>query len=347
MRLLERCAELLDAFPQHVVAGVGDVMLDQYRRGVAQGLSPEAPVPDLLNPDLRETPGGAANVAWNIGHLGGQVRMVGVVGKDAAGATLRALLQQSPGVTPVFVEDSARHTTVKRRYYHQQFQLLRVSEESKESLSVSTDAAVRAAVGRAVAGAAALFVEDYGKHVVSPALVSTLLEIRAQHPTLPLVLDPKTGNHDVYQPGMCTVLKPNWKEACQLVGVVRHEAQRDQVVRRLSRQYDCDVLVTLGADGVVVVRRGSEVVFHVPARAPRAAFDIAGAGDTVLAVTTLVLAAGGSLIEAALLSNLAAGIVVEKTGTAFVTPAELAAELLHPAVQALVVQMEATAGVSA
>ena len=99
MRLLDRCHALLRAFPQQTVLGVGDLILDQYRRGKAVGLSPEAPAIELMNPDLKETPGGAANVAWNIGHAGGQVRMVGIVGKDAEAQTLRHLLEATSGVS--------------------------------------------------------------------------------------------------------------------------------------------------------------------------------------------------------------------------------------------------------
>lgn len=337
MTFLDRCVQLLNSFPKHPVLGMGDVMLDQYRRGVAKGLSPEAPAIDLLNPDLTETPGGAANVSWNIGHLGGLVKMIGVVGADLEGKSLRALLEQTPGVSPEFIEDPSRRTTLKLRFYHQQFQVLRVSHETKAPLRAEADARVREALRRYWNGAGALFVEDYGKRLVNSSLVQALRSLRETNPDLPVILDPKIGNHHVYQPGMCTLLKPNWQEACQLIGEDPAQADHDRVVRMLSDQYQCDVLLTLGAEGALVFERSRGRSVHIPTR-PREAFDIAGAGDTVLAVLTLALASGASLLEAALLANLAAGVVVEKSGTAFVTPAELTAELKHPKTQEMLAQ---------
>lgn len=339
MRLLERCSELLRAFPEHTVLGVGDLMLDQYRRGQATGLSPEAPAIDLLNPDLTETPGGAAVVAWNIGHVGGHVRMVGVVGKDEAGERLQRILAGTPGVSLIPIEDAARFTTLKLRFYHGQFQILRVSQESKQPLLDATTRAAADAVRQHLEECGALFVEDYGKQLINEAMVETLLEIRHSHPHLPVILDPKIGNQHVYKPGMCTLIKPNWREACQLVGMDPDTNDHRAVAQAIAAKYETDVLITLGADGAFAFERAHNRGFRVPTR-PREAFDVAGAGDTTLAVMILALAAGGSLLEATILANLAGGIVVEKSGTAYVTPEELAAELQHPKTQDMLVALE-------
>jgi D-beta-D-heptose 7-phosphate kinase/D-beta-D-heptose 1-phosphate adenosyltransferase len=137
---------------------------------------------------------------------------------------------------------------------------------------------------------------------------------------------------------MCTLLKPNWNEACQLVGADPDRADRSDVARALSEQYDCDVLITLGSEGVLLYERAADAEMVIPTR-PREAFDIAGAGDTTLAVIALTLAAAGSLLEAAVLANLAGGIVVEKSGTAYVTPEELLAELRHPQTREIIEQV--------
>lgn len=339
LSIVDRCRELLAEFPRKVVVGIGDLILDQYRRGSAVGLSPEAPVADLLNPDLHETPGGAANVAWNIGYLGGQVRMIGVIGTDAEGRTLRQLLAHTPGVSLQGIEDPSRRTTLKLRFYHAQFQVLRVSHESKEPLRAESEAGVREAVLRNVEGSGALCIADYGKGVVSPALVTTLLEIRRARPDLPVVLDPKVGNHAAYQPGMCTLLKPNWKEACLLVGANPETADRIAVARTLSEKYACDALLTLGADGALVFERTGKRSFFIPTR-PREAFDVAGAGDTMLAAATLALASGASLVEAAIIANLAGGVVVEKLGTAYATPEEILVELRNTKTQEILAPLE-------
>ena len=338
--LLERAIALVASLPEATVLGIGDLILDQYRRGQAIGLSPEAPAVELLNPGLVETPGGAANVAWNVGHLGGAVRMVGITGNDAEAGSLRALLAETPGVSLLFVEDPSRPTTLKLRFYHKQFQLLRVNQELRDGIRPEVAAQCREIILRNVSGCGAVFVEDYGKGLVTPALVETLQELRRSHPALPVVFDPKVGNHHVYRAGMCTLMKPNWQEACQLVDADPDRAQRSDVIRALSKKYDCDVLITLGGEGVVLFERTAETETLVPTR-PREAFDIAGAGDTTLAVITLVLAVGGSLLEAAVLANLAGGIVVEKSGTAYVTPDELVAELRHPKTKAILEHLEA------
>lgn len=338
-RLLERCLELVRAFPQQTVLGIGDVMLDQYRRGKATGLSPEAPAIDLLNPDLLETPGGAAVVAWNIGHVGGQVRMIGVVGKDEEAKRLRSLLEQTPGLSFLGMEDASRHTTLKLRFYHGPFQVLRVSQESKQPLDAAVARACADAVTKNLEGCRAVFIEDYGKQLITAAMVETLCALRRTHPALPIILDPKIGNHLVYRPGMCTLLKPNWEEACQLVGADPGDHDHLAVAQAVAARYETDVLMTLGAAGAFLFERTQNRGFRIPTR-PREAFDVAGAGDTTLAVATLALAAGASLLEASVLANLAGGIVVEKSGTAYVTPQELSAEIQHPKTQGLLAALE-------
>lgn len=332
MRLLDRCLALLAAFPQQTVLGVGDLILDQYRRGQATGLSPEAPAIDLLNPDLAETPGGAAVVAWNVGHVGGRVRMVSVVGNDEAAQRLRRVLEDTPGVSLVAVEDTTRPTTLKIRFYHGPFQILRVSQESKSPLDAAITRACADTIRKHIEGCGAVFIEDYGKQLINAELVEAFLELRRSHPTLPVLLDPKIGNHHVYRPGMCTLIKPNWVEARELVGADSENVDTLQVAQAIATKYETDVLITLGADGAFAFDRARNRGFRIPTR-PREAFDIAGAGDTTLAVATLALAAGGSLLEAAVLANLAGGIVVEKSGTAYVTPNELITELQHPKTQ--------------
>ncbi len=339
MALVERCLALVASFPQQTVLGVGDLILDQYRRGKAIGLSPEAPAIELLNPGLVETPGGAANVAWNIGHLGGTVHMVGVVGRDGEGKALRALLERTPGVSFRAVEDPSRSTTLKLRFYHDQYQILRVNQETRDGISAEVAAACRAAITENLSGCGAVFVEDYGKGLLREELVATLMDLRRQTPLLPVMLDPKVGNHDVYQKGMCTHIKPNWSEACALLGEDPDRADRNVIARRLSEAYDADVFITLGGEGMLVYERKGSRVTRVPARR-REEFDVTGAGDTTLAVLALALAAGASGVEAAALANLAGGIVVEKSSTAYVTPEELTADLRHPETRTILAGVE-------
>ncbi len=339
MPLLDRLLGLVAAFPQQRVVGIGDLILDQYRRGTAVGLSPEAPAVELLNPGLVETPGGAANVAWNIGHLGGTVEMIGVVGHDREAQTLHALLAATPGVSLVGIEDPSRPTTLKLRFYHGPFQLLRVNQESRVPVPDAVGDACRATLRVRASGVRVLLVADYGNGVIDSHLVAALVELHAARPDLTIIFDPKVDNRDVYRAGMATLLKPNWREACELVGMEPDRADQETVVRTLTQRYDADALITLGGDGILVAEK-SGAVQRVPTR-PREAFDVAGAGDTTLAVIALALSAGGSLTDAAILANLAGGIVVEKSGTAYVTPAELVADLRHPKTKEILKTLEA------
>jgi len=330
--LLERLQSLVTAFQNKSVVGLGDLMLDQYRRGKIISINPEAPTLDLLNPDLVETPGGAANAAWNIGYLGGNVKIIGVVGKDKEAESLRKLLSGQKGVELLAIEDSSRLTTLKSRFYHDQYQVLRISQESRESLSSEIFEQCKKEITAALKESKVLFVEDYGKGVVRESVVDFLVELLNSNPDVEILFDPKIGNEAVYKKGMCTVLKPNWKEACHLAQVDHMKAKPEDVARAISEHYATSVAITMGAKGMFVFDRKTNKATLIPTRAHEA-FDIAGAGDTAIAAMALTLAAGGSLIEAAHLANIASGIVVQKSGTAYATSEEINHEMTHDETQ--------------
>ncbi len=326
---VKRFQDILAAFPQQTVLGLGDLMLDQYRRATTTALSPEAPTLDLINPGLTETPGGAANVAWNISNLGGKVFLAGVVGEDREAESLKKILAKENGVDFTAVADPTRPTTLKLRFYHEQAQILRISQESRDSLSPEIAQKCIGELDQRLKSASVLFVEDYGKGVVREEVVNYLSRLRKENSGLTIIFDPKVGNEKYYQPGMCTLLKPNWKEACHLAKADQASAKPEDVAKKLGEFYQCDVLVTLGPKGSVVFEKSSGKTVMVPTRSHEA-FDVAGAGDTVVATLSLALAAGASLVEAAFIANIAAGIVVEKSGTAFATREEILEELKEP-----------------
>lgn len=335
--LSERLQSLIVAFPNKSVVGLGDLMLDQYRRVNTISINPEAPTLDLLNPDLTETPGGAANVAWNIGQMGGNVKIIGVVGKDKEAESLRKVLSNQQGVEFLAIEDSSRPTTLKLRFYHDQYQVLRISQESRESLALEIFEQCKKEIMEAVKESKVLFVEDYGKGVIRESVVNFLVELLANNPNLEIVLDPKIGNEAVYKKEMCTVLKPNWKEACHLVQVDYTKADPEDVARKLSERYATSVAITMGPKGIFVFDRKTDKAILVPTRAHEA-FDIAGAGDTAIAAMSIALAAGATLIEAAHLANIASGIVVQKSGTAYATSEEIRHEMSHDETQEILRQ---------
>jgi D-beta-D-heptose 7-phosphate kinase/D-beta-D-heptose 1-phosphate adenosyltransferase len=330
--ILERLQSLVVAFQGKSVVGIGDVMLDQYRRGSTIFINPEAPTLDLLNPDLTETPGGAANVACNIGHMGGNVKIIGVVGKDKEAESLQKLFSNQNGVQILAVEDSSRPTTLKLRFCHDQYQVLRVSQESRESIAPEISEQCKKEITEALKQSKVLFVEDYGKGVVRENIVDFFVELLANNPDLEILFDPRIGNEAVYKKGMCTVLKPNWKEACHLAQVDYLKADPESVARKLSERYATSVALTMGPKGVFVFDLKTNRATLVPTRAHEA-FDVAGAGDTAIASMALAMAAGATLVEAAHLANIASGIVVKKSGTAYATSEEICHEMTHDETQ--------------
>jgi D-beta-D-heptose 7-phosphate kinase/D-beta-D-heptose 1-phosphate adenosyltransferase len=328
-RVIQRLEGIVNSFPQKTIVGVGDLMLDQYRRGKAVVLSPEAPVIDLHNPSLTEVPGGAANAAWNVGLLGGFVHLIGVVGRDPEADSLRKLMAVKQNVNLIGIEDSSRPTTTKLRYCNNQFHLLRISNESKDSIGTGIFEECKNHIHSLLPKTNAIFIQDYDKGVVRGELMNFLLEIRAQFPQMIIALDPKPSNEKNYRPGMFSLLKPNWWEACALAKVDAVKTKPEEVAQILSDKYQCDVIVTLGPDGSVIHERATNVTAVIPTQKAEA-FDLTGAGDTILAASVLALTSGASLVEAAFIANIVGGIGVRKAGTCVATYEELLAQIADP-----------------
>ena len=321
---------LLARFPKARVLVVGDLMLDEFVWGRVSRISPEAPVPVVWVQSESVMPGGADNVANNIRALGGQVAVVGVVGNDRWGATLLADLA-SRAVDTGGVVRAARPTTVKTRVIAHHQQVVRVDREQREPLtSAVIDKLTRVIEGR-LGEAGAVIIEDYGKGVITRQLLERVVPLARRRRKV-LTVDPKEEHFDLYR-GV-TALTPNRGEAGAAVG---RELEGDADVRRAGHEIlarlGCEgVLITLGEDGMWLFEQGGR-----QARIPTVAqevFDVAGAGDTVIAAFTLALAGGASMEQAARIANTAAGIVVGKLGVATASPAELLARFRAGAPQA-------------
>jgi D-beta-D-heptose 7-phosphate kinase/D-beta-D-heptose 1-phosphate adenosyltransferase len=295
------------------VACVGDVMLDRYVQGEVERISPEAPVPVLRKVAETEMLGAAGNVARNVAALGGRAVLAGVVGAD--GAALGRMLQ-ADGVEDATVLDPERATTVKTRFVAGQQQLLRLDVEEAAALSRMAEARLADAVRGAVAQRSVVLVSDYAKGAVTAAVLDA-----AQSGGGRVVVDPK--GRDFARYGAVAVLKPNASELSGATGLpTRTDGEVEAALARALESCGAEaVLVTRAGQGMSLAVRG-EPVRHFRAR-PREVFDVSGAGDTSLAALGLALAAGASLEQAVELAILASGVVVEKAGTAVVTPAEL------------------------
>ncbi|MEO8635545.1 MAG: PfkB family carbohydrate kinase [Gemmatimonadales bacterium] len=302
------------------IAVVGDLMLDRYLVGEATRLSPEAPVPVVSITERREALGGAANVAANVVAFGGTARLVGVLGDDVAGSALRARLLATGLSDDGVLTMPARPTTVKTRIIARGQQLIRVDEESDAPLE---GAALNALIRRAesaVADSDALVLEDYDKGVLVPALIATAIAAASSR-KIPIIVDPKYRNFFAF--AGATVFKPNRPELARALGATVDAARLEALPGLRQRLNVTHLLVTLGAEGMLLV--GGEGAMTRIAAQSREVFDVSGAGDTVTSWLAGALSAGASLLDAARLANLAAGVEVGKQGVAVVTPEEVRA----------------------
>ena len=319
---LPRAQTLVGAFSNVPVLVVGDVMLDRFIVGNVTRISPEAPVPVVRFKGEHVRLGGAANVAHNIAALGGRVSLVGAVGVDAAAERIRAELVRIGVAADGLVEDRSRPTTEKVRIVTERNQqVARVDYEEDADVEPSIERALADGVGVAGRGARALLVSDYLKGVVTRGVVDAMRTLGAHsHARPPLVVDPKIPHLACY--AGATLVTPNHHEA-ETATHIRIRSDEDARIagRDFRRRADCGaVLITRGEHGMFLSAEPCES--SIPAAAREVA-DVTGAGDTVAATLALALAAGASLMEAAVLANHAAGIVVGKFGPATVSPEEL------------------------
>lgn len=294
----------------------GDCMLDQYWFGDAERISPEAPVPvvRVLRTDARL--GGAANVALNIQTLGAQAALMSVAGEDEAGHTLRTLLADR-GIESLLQTDPTIKTTVKLRIIARQQQMLRADFENVPTSEVL--AAILGAYEREVTRADAVVLSDYGKGGLNH--IGEMIR-QARAAGVPVLVDPKGNNYDRYKGA--TLITPNRAELSLVVGTWSSEAELRGKAQRLREELELKaLLLTRSEEGMTLYTDAGELT--VPAQA-REVFDVSGAGDTVIAVTAAMLAAGADLNEAVRVANRAGGIVVGKLGTASVSYSELFGE---------------------
>jgi len=312
---------LVDRLAGRRVMIVGDVMLDHYTFGSVTRISPEAPVPVLQVSDEQYRLGGAGNVARNIVALGGQALMIGVAGTDQDGQTLTSLLSEA-GVQTDLVHDDRRRTTRKTRIIAQNQQIVRVDRESAEELSKTVVAALLEKASAHAQHHDIIIISDYGKGVVTRALMDGLQALTGQSGMRPRILvDPKPCNYDLYH-GV-DILTPNAKEASEGAGLsVMGPDGPGAAAKALFKRLGCaQLLITLGAQGMALFH-GPQKGQRIPTFA-RKVFDVTGAGDTVIATLALGLAAGADLLSSAVLANHAAGIVVAQVGAATASPEAL------------------------
>jgi D-beta-D-heptose 7-phosphate kinase/D-beta-D-heptose 1-phosphate adenosyltransferase len=322
------------AFERCRLLVIGDLMLDEYIWGQVERISPEAPVPvvSVLNEEF--TLGGAANVARNLSLLGAHVAVAGVVGTGPQGSRLRSELTKLGVEVAAVVEEPGRRTTLKTRVIAEHQQVLRIDRETTRAISKASEQALMSRVLERVPDVDVILISDYGKGAISRALIDSL-SAKASAAGKLTIADPKGLDFSKYA-GL-TLITPNKKEAALAAGIdVRDEPGLMAAGQRLLETVAIDkLLITCGKDGMVFFERGAAPL-KIGTRA-RQVYDVSGAGDTVVAVLGLALAAGFSYPDAIKMANAAAGVVVGKVGTAGASRAELA-EALQPSADPSVIK---------
>lgn len=324
-----RIKKILARSQQTRVVVVGDVMLDQFIWGRVARLSPEAPVPVVDFERESFMPGGAANVARNLAALGVQTEIFGLIGQDEAARQLKILLREMKIDCGGLIAQSDRPTSIKTRIVAHRQQVVRVDRESRSPTDGPTTRRLLAVLEPSLMKADALVVCDYGKGVVTQELLDGLKAF-CRRKGMWLSLDPKP-THELNLGGL-SLITPNRQEAFELADIPditrALDPRQDINLMRAGEKLLSDLqpallLITLGDQGMLLFQRGA-APYHIPTVAQEV-FDVSGAGDTVIASFTMAIAAGASPLEAAVISNYAAGVVVGKVGTATVSPEELSA----------------------
>lgn len=315
-----RLTQAITQFRDRRVLVVGDLMLDNFIWGEVNRISPEAPVPVVEVREESQLLGGSANVAHNVASLGGNALVAGVIGNDFAGRELAKLFEKIAVPTAGLICEDGRPTTLKTRIIAHHQQVVRFDREWRAPLRKETVEGIVSFIRENLSRLHGIIVSDYAKGVVTQEFLDALRGLLAGSP-IPVIVDPKVQHADLYR--SFTMVTPNNHEASQMSGIqIRDEKTLIEAGNSLLEQLACEtVLITRGKEGMSLFQRDGHVV-HIPTVAQRV-YDVTGAGDTVIAAVTLGMVAGLSPEEAALLANLAAGVVVGEVGTAVVSSARL------------------------
>ncbi len=306
--------KIVQNFKDKRVLVLGDIMLDKYIWGHVIRISPEAPVPVVEVKKDTSCFGGAGNASYNLESLGAFPLLVGVIGNDPEGEWIKKNVPDSRGV----FTDKKRPTTVKIRIIAHHQQVVRVDYEKANPISTQIEEKIFDFIRTEKYDG--ILISDYNKGLLTKTLMEKVLSF-AKKKKIPVFVDPKVKHFHLFSP--VTLITPNHFEAEK---IVHHECYTDaqaekvcqKILTRISARY---IILKRGEQGLTVFEKGKKAI-HIPTIA-KEVFDVTGAGDTVNATAALALLSGASILEAAVLANTAAGIVVGKIGTATVTPEEL------------------------
>ncbi|MFH1406866.1 MAG: D-glycero-beta-D-manno-heptose-7-phosphate kinase [Candidatus Omnitrophota bacterium] len=315
-----RLEKIINRFKSVKVLAIGDLMLDEFVWGSVSRISPEAPVPVVWVNSESFMPGGASNVANNIHALGATTFLSGMVGGDERGRKIIEELARKGMDTEGICTDEERPTTLKTRVIAHHQQVVRIDKENVSPVDGNVLEQILTYTREKIQEVDGVIIEDYGKGIIIPRLLTEVTRLAKKYKKI-ITVDPKEEHFSYYK--QVTAITPNHHEAGKAIGIqIKDERTLREAGKRLLAKLKCkSILITLGENGMALFE-GSGTMTHIPTVAQEV-FDVTGAGDTVISVFTLSLAAGASMKEAAYISNFAAGIVVGKVGVAVTTKEEL------------------------
>lgn len=304
---------------------VGDLMLDRFVYGDVERISPESPVPVINVSHEKHMLGGAGNVLANLSALGLKPVIVALVGADPQGREVMDIARDLDADIDGLLTDDSRPTTIKTRFLARHQHMLRTDLEKTHPASSVLEQSMIATVERHVKNAGAVVLSDYGKGVLTPAVIAATIEAaRAQG--IPVLVDPKGRDYTIYRGA--DYVTPNRKELAEATG--RASLKTDDEITSAAKELlqkagIGGVVATRSEDGISIFRDG-EAPLHLRTQV-REVFDVSGAGDTVVSVMAAALACGAGLADAARLANFAAGLAVLKLGTTPVSLEEIRSAL--------------------
>lgn len=319
----QRLEEIIAGMAGRRVMVIGDVMVDRFIRGAVERISPEAPVPVVQVQKEQILPGGAANVVRNLAAMNVRAEIVSVIGHDHEGESLAAMLAEMGCSGDCLVRDDQRRTSVKTRVVAQHQQVVRFDHETLDPLADVTKSRLCKHLRELLGEMDGVIVSDYGKGVVNKTVFDALAAA-CQQAEVFLALDPKVKNFSIYHD--LDLITPNTMEASQVCGFPLDSREAVKKSGLFMKQHfrSASVVITRGEEGMAIFPPAGDLLL-LPTVA-KEVFDVTGAGDTVIALATAAaLVPGVSLVEAAGVANLAAGVVVGKLGTARVVPEEIVA----------------------
>ncbi len=310
----------LQRFPRANILVIGDLILDQYIWGNVHRVSPEAPVPVVHVNSETYRLGGAANVYNNIRSLGGKAELCGVVGNDEAGKQFTKIVQSTKSPQAGIFKDSARPTIKKTRVVAHNQQIVRFDVEFREPLAPRLERKIIRYLSERLPQVDCVVISDYAKGMITGGVMDQVRNLGRRH-RIPIVVDPKVEHWDLYS-GV-TVITPNHLEASHAAGFLpTQQIPIERLGKVLLDGLQCQaVVITRGEEGMSIFEQAGKG-WTIPAVA-RQVFDVTGAGDTVVSTLALALSANTPLLDAAVLANQAAGLVVGEVGTATVTRKQL------------------------